>query len=177
MPEKTIQIADKATLDEKNADLDRLENYAQYHANDLALTELTKKYNDLVEKLAAATKEIGTYKDTVKDEFLPLLDTPKTSLDGEKAQIDIYNEKHELGEQKVNISNNLTKIEEAIQKIQDDAKKANTVDETLDYNKDGAVNLKDQKAAMDDADTGIIGLDTYYDWFNKFVEYQKDSNK
>ena len=174
---ETLAKTHKATLDEKNADLDRLENYAQYHANDLALTELTKKYNDLVAKLAAATKEIGTYKDTVKDEFLPLLDTPKTSLDAEKAQIDLYNEKHELGEQKVNISNNLTKIEEAIQKIQDDAKKANTVDETLDYNKDGAVNLKDQKAAMDDADTGIIGLDTYYDWFNKFVEYQKDSNK
>lgn len=174
---ETLAKNNEATLADRNADLDRLENYAQYHANDLARKELTKKYNDLVAKLAAATKEIGTYKDTVKDEFLPLLDTPKTSLDAEKAQIDLYNEKHELGEQKVNISNNLTKIEEAIQKIQDDAKKANTVDETLDYNKDGAVNLKDQKAAMDDADTGIIGLDTYYDWFNKFVEYQKDSNK
>lgn len=174
---ETLAKDHNVTLAARDADLDRLENYAQYHANDLALTELTKKYNDLVAKLAAATKEIGTYKDTVKDEFLPLLNTPKTSLDGEKAQIDLYNEKHELGEQKVNISNNLTKIEEAIQKIQDDAKKANTVDETLDYNKDGAVNLKDQKAAMDDADTGIIGLDTYYDWFNKFVEYQKDSNK
>lgn len=174
---ETLAKDHNVTLAARDADLDRLVNYAQYHANDLALTELTKKYNDLVAKLAAATKEIGTYKDTVKDEFLPLLNTPKTSLDGEKAQIDLYNEKHELGEQKVNISNNLTKIEEAIQKIQDDAKKANTVDETLDYNKDGAVNLKDQKAAMDDADTGIIGLDTYYDWFNKFVEYQKDSNK
>ena len=174
---ETLAKDHNVTLAARDADLDRLENYAQYHANDLALTELTKKYNDLVAKLAAATKEIGTYKDTVKDEFLPLLNTPKTSLDGEKAQIDLYNEKHELGEQKVNISNNLTKIEEAIQKIQDDAKKANTVDETLDYNKDGAVNLKDQKAAMDDADTGIIGLDTYYDWFNKFVENQKDSNK
>ena len=174
---ETLAKNKETILADRNADLDRLENYAQYHANDLALRELTKKYNDLVAKLAAASKEIGTYKDTVKDEFLPLLDTPKTSLDAEKTQIDTYNKKHELGDQKVNISNNLTKIEEAIQKIQDDAKKANTVDETLDYNKDGAVNLKDQKAAMDDADTGIIGLDTYYDWFNKFVEYQKDSNK
>lgn len=165
----------KATLDEKDADLDRLENYAQYHANDLALTELTKKYNDLVAKLAAATKEIGTYKDTVKDEFLPLLDTPKTSLDAEKTQIDTYNEKHELGEQKVNISNNLTKIEEAIQKIQDDAKKANTVDETLDYNKDGEINDKDHLAAQDDTTNGVITLDTYYDWVNKFVDYQKNN--
>lgn len=165
----------KATLDEKNADLDRLENYAQYHANDLALTELTKKYNDLVAKLAAATKEIGTYKDTVKDEFLPLLDTPKTSLDAEKTQIDTYNKKHELGEQKVNISNNLTKIEEAIQKIQDDAKAANDVDKSLDYNKDGVVDLNDLRNATDDLDTGVVNLTTYFDWFNKFVKYQKDN--
>ena len=165
----------KATLDEKNADLDRLENYAKYHANDLALTELTKKYNDLVAKLAAATKEIGTYKDTVKDEFLPLLDTPKTSLDAEKTQIDTYNKKHELGEQKVNISNNLTKIEEAIQKIQDDAKAANDVDKSLDYNKDGVVDLNDLRNATDDLDTGVVNLTTYFDWFNKFVKYQKDN--
>ena len=165
----------KATLDEKNADLDRLENYAQYHANDLALTELTKKYNDLVAKLAAASKEIGTYKDTVKDEFLPLLDTPKTSLDAEKTQIDTYNKKHELGEQKVNISNNLTKIEEAIQKIQDDAKAANDVDKSLDYNKDGVVDLNDLRNATDDLDTGVVNLTTYFDWFNKFVKYQKDN--
>lgn len=172
---ETLDKKYKATLDEKNADLDRLENYAQYHANDLALTELTKKYNDLVAKLDAATKEIGTYKDTVKDEFLPLLDTPKTSLDAEKSQIDTYNKKHELGEQKVNISNNLTKIEEAIQKIQDDAKKANTVDETLDYNKDGEINDKDHLAAQDDTTNGVITLDTYYDWVNKFVDYQKNN--
>ena len=167
----------KATLDEKNADLDRLENYAQYHANDLALTELTKKYNDLVAKLAAATKEIGTYKDTVKDEFLPLLDTPKTSLGAEKTQIDTYNKKHELGEQKVNISNNLTKIEEAIQKIQDDAKAANDVDKSLDYNKDGQIDLNDLRAATQDLDTGVVNLTTYFDWFNKFVKYQKNDNK
>lgn len=172
---ETLDKKYKATLDEKNADLDRLENYAQYHANDLARKELTKKYNDLVAKLAAVTKEIGTYKDTVKDEFLPLLDTPKTSLDAEKTQIDTYNKKHELGEQKVNISNNLTKIEEAIQKIQDDAKKANTVDETLDYNKDGEINDKDHLAAQDDTTNGVITLDTYYDWVNKFVDYQKNN--
>lgn len=165
----------KATLDEKGADLDRLENYAQYHANDLALTELTKKYNDLVAKLAAASKEIGTYKDTVKDEFLPLLDTPKTSLDAEKTQIDTYNKKHELGEQKVNISNNLTKIEEAIQKIQDDAKAANDVDKSLDYNKDSQIDLNDLRAATQDLDNGIVNLNTYFEWFNKFVEYQKNN--
>ena len=165
----------KATLDEKDADLDRLENYAQYHANDLALTELTKKYNDLVAKLAAASKEIGTYKDTVKDEFLPLLDTPKTSLDAEKTQIDTYNKKHELGEQKVNISNNLTKIEEAIQKIQDDAKAANDVDKSLDYNKDSQIDLNDLRAATQDLDNGIVNLNTYFEWFNKFVEYQKNN--
>ena len=172
---ETLDKKYKATLDEKNADLDRLENYAQYHANDLALTELTKKYNDLVAKLDAATKEIGTYKDTVKDEFLPLLDTPKTSLDAEKTQIDTYNKKHELGEQKVNISNNLTKIEEAIQKIQDDAKAANDVDKSLDYNKDGVVDLNDLRNATDDLDTGVVNLTTYFDWFNKFVKYQKDN--
>lgn len=172
---ETLDKKYKATLDEKNTDLDRLENYAQYHANDLALTELTKKYNDLVAKLAAATKEIGTYKDTVKDEFLPLLDTPKTSLDAEKTQIDTYNKKHELGEQKVNISNNLTKIEEAIQKIQDDAKAANDVDKSLDYNKDGVVDLNDLRNATDDLDTGVVNLTTYFDWFNKFVKYQKDN--
>lgn len=165
----------KATLDEKDADLDRLENYAQYHANDLALTELTKKYNDLVAKLAAASKEIGTYKDTVKDEFLPLLDTPKTSLDAEKTQIDTYNKEHELGEQKVNISNNLTKIEEAIQKIQDDAKAANDVDKSLDYNKDSQIDLNDLRAATQDLDNGIVNLNTYFEWFNKFVEYQKNN--
>ena len=141
----------------------------------MALTELTKKYNDLVAKLDAATKEIGTYKDTVKDEFLPLLDTPKTSLDAEKTQIDTYNKKHELGEQKVNISNNLTKIEEAIQKIQDDAKAANDVDKSLDYNKDGVVDLNDLRNATDDLDTGVVNLTTYFDWFNKFVKYQKDN--
>ena len=174
---ETLDKKYKATLDEKNADLDRLENYAQYHANDLALTELTKKYNDLVAKLDAATKEIGTYKDTVKDEFLPLLDTPKTSLDAEKTQIDTYNKKHELGEQKVNISNNLTKIEEAIQKIQDDAKAANDVDKSLDYNKDGQIDLNDLRAATQDLDTGVVNLTTYFDWFNKFVKYQKNDNK
>lgn len=172
---ETLDKKYKATLDEKNADLDRLENYAQYHANDLALTELTKKYNDLVAKLDAATKEIGTYKDTVKDEFLPLLDSPKTSLDAEKTQIDTYNKKHELGEQKVNISNNLTKIEEAIQKIQDDAKAANDVDKSLDYNKDGVVDLNDLRNATDDLDAGVVNLTTYFDWFNKFVKYQKDN--
>ena len=174
---ETLDKKHNVTLADRNADLDRLENYAQYHANDLALTELTKKYNDLVAKLAAATKEIGTYKDTVKDEFLPLLDTPKTSLDAEKAQIDLYNEKHELGEQKVNISNNLTKIEEAIQKIQDDAKAANDVDKSLDYNKDGQIDLNDLRAATQDLDTGVVNLTTYFDWFNKFVKYQKNDNK
>ena len=172
---ETLAKDNNVTLAARDADLDRLENYAQYHANDLALTELTKKYNDLVAKLDAATKEIGTYKDTVKDEFLPLLDTPKTSLGAEKAQIDLYNEKHELGEQKVNISNNLTKIEEAIQKIQDDAKAANDVDKSLDYNKDSQIDLNDLRAATQDLDNGIVNLNTYFEWFNKFVEYQKNN--
>ncbi len=69
----------------------------------------------------------------------------------------------------------MTKIEEAIQKIQDDAKKANTVDETLDYNKDGEINDKDHLAAQDDTTNGVITLDTYYDWVNKFVDYQKNN--
>ena len=172
---ETLAKDNNVTLAARDADLGRLENYAQYHANDLALTELTKKYNDLVAKLDAATKEIGTYKDTVKDEFLPLLDTPKTSLGAEKAQIDLYNEKHELGEQKVNISNNLTKIEEAIQKIQDDAKAANDVDKSLDYNKDSQIDLNDLRAATQDLDNGIVNLNTYFEWFNKFVEYQKNN--
>lgn len=172
---KTLYDNTNAKLEEQKAALDKLENYAQYHANDLALKELTKKYNDLVAKLDAATKEIGTYKDTVKDEFLPLLDTPKTSLDAEKTQIDTYNKKHELGEQKVNISNNLTKIEEAIQKIQDDAKAANDVDKSLDYNKDSQIDLNDLRAATQDLDNGIVNLNTYFEWFNKFVEYQKNN--
>lgn len=174
---KTLYDNTYAKLTKQKAALDKLENYAQYHANDLAYTELEKKYNDLVAKLDAATKEIGTYKDTVKDEFLPLLDTPKTSLDAEKTQIDTYNKKHELGEQKVNISNNLTKIEEAIQKIQDDAKAANDVDKSLDYNKDGVVDLNDLRNATDDLDAGVVNLTTYFDWFNKFVKYQKNDNK
>lgn len=172
---KTLFDNTNAELKKQKAALDELENYPQYHANGLALRELTKKYNDLVAKLAAATKEIGTYKDTVKDEFLPLLDTPKTSLDAEKAQIDLYNEKHELGDQKVNISNNLTKIEEAIQKIQDDAKAANDVDKSLDYNKDSLIDLNDLRAATQDLDNGIVNLNTYFEWFNKFVEYQKNN--
>ena len=69
----------------------------------------------------------------------------------------------------------MTKIEEAIQKIQDDAKAANDVDKSLDYNKDGVVDLNDLRNATDDLDTGVVNLTTYFDWFNKFVKYQKDN--
>ena len=73
------------------------------------------------------------------------------------------------------VKTNLEAYKTQIADILKAAQEANKVDESLDYNKDGEINDLDQRAAQDATIAGSIRLDTYFDWVNKFVDYQMNN--
>ena len=126
--------------------------------------------------MAAAKTAVEALKDNVKAEFMPQLTAFDDKLAAENTAMNAENDDWtakaaNLAAVKTNLEAYKTQIANVLKAAQE----ANKVDESLDYNKDGEINDKDHRAAQDDTTNGVITLDTYYDWVNKFVDYQTNN--
>lgn len=161
--------------DQKN-ELKIIKNYPLYDANNKAYDEASKLHKEVSDALAAAKTAVEALKDNVKAEFMPQLTAFDDKLAAENTALNAKNE--DWTAQASNLAAVKTTLEAyktQIANVLKAAQEANKVDESLDYNKDGEINDKDHRAAQDDTTNGVITLDTYYDWVNKFVDYQTNN--
>ena len=153
-----------------------IKNYPLYFDNIKAYEEDVKLHKEVSDALAAAKTAVEALKDNVKAEFMPQLTAFDDKLAAENTAMNAEND--DWTAKAANLAAVKTTLEAyktQIANVLKAAQEANKVDESLDYNKDGEINDKDHLAAQDDTTNGVITLDTYYDWVNKFVDYQTNS--
>lgn len=163
-------------LNDQKRELKIIKYYPLYDANNKAYDEASKLHKEVSDALAAAKTAVEALKDNVKAEFMPQLTAFDDKLAAENTALNAKNE--EWTAQASNLAavkTNLEAYKTQIANVLKAAQEANKVDESLDYNKDGEINDKDHRAAQDDTTNGVITLDTYYDWVNKFVDYQTNN--
>lgn len=170
----TLDIENELKVQKK--ELKIIKNYPLFVANNKAYDEANKLHKEVSDALAAAKTEVEALKDNVKAEFMPQLTAFDDKLAAENTALNA--EKEDWTAQASNLAavkTNLEAYKTQIANVLKAAQEANKVDESLDYNKDGEINDKDHRAAQDDTTNGVITLDTYYDWVNKFVDYQTNN--
>lgn len=170
----TLDIDEELNVQKK--ELKIIKNYPLYVANNKAYDEANKLHKEVSDALAAAKTTVEALKDNVKAEFMPQLTAFDDKLAAENTAMNAENDDWtakaaNLAAVKTNLEAYKTQIANVLKAAQE----ANKVDESLDYNKDGEINDKDHRAAQDDTTNGVITLDTYYDWVNKFVDYQTNN--
>lgn len=172
----TVAEATAEKLAKQTEELKIINNYPLYVANNKAYDEANKLHKEVSDALAAAKTAVEALKDNVKAEFMPQL----TAFDGKlAAESTALNTKNEVWTAQASnlaaVKTNLEAYKTQIANVLKAAQEANKVDESLDYNKDGEINDLDQRAAQDATIAGSIRLDTYFDWVNKFVDYQMNN--
>lgn len=172
----TVAEATAEKLAKQTEELKIINNYPLYVANNKAYDEANKLHKEVSDALAAAKTAVEALKDNVKAEFMPQL----TAFDGKlAAESTALNSKNEDWTAQASnlaaVKTNLEAYKTQIANVLKAAQEANKVDESLDYNKDGEINDLDQRAAQDATIAGSIRLDTYFDWVNKFVDYQMNN--
>lgn len=170
----TLDIDEELNVQKK--ELKIIKNYPLYVDNNKAYDEANKLHKEVSDALAAAKTTVEALKDNVKAEFMPQLTAFDDKLAAENTAMNAENDDWtakaaNLAAVKTNLEAYKTQIANVLKAAQE----ANKVDESLDYNKDGEINDKDHRAAQDDTTNGVITLDTYYDWVNKFVDYQTNN--
>lgn len=163
-------------LNDQKRELKIIKYYPLYDANNKAYDEASKLHKEVSDALAAAKTAVEALKDNVKAEFMPQLTAFDDKLAAENTALNAKNEDwtaqaSNLAAVKTNLEAYKTQIANVLKAAQE----ANKVDESLDYNKDGEINDLDQRAAQDATIAGSIRLDTYFDWVNKFVDYQMNN--
>lgn len=172
----TVAEATAEKLAKQTEELKIINNYPLYVANNKAYDEANKLHKEVSDALAAAKTAVEALKDNVKAEFMPQLTAFDGKLAAESTALNTKNEDwtaqaSNLAAVKTNLEAYKTQIADILKAAQE----ANKVDESLDYNKDGEINDLDQRAAQDATIAGSIRLDTYFDWVNKFVDYQMNN--
>ena len=172
----TVAKATAEKLAKQTEELKIINNYPLYVANNKAYDEANKLHKEVSDALAAAKTAVEALKDNVKAEFMPQLTAFDGKLAAESTALNAKNEDwtaqaSNLAAVKTNLEAYKTQIADILKAAQE----ANKVDESLDYNKDGEINDLDQRAAQDATIAGSIRLDTYFDWVNKFVDYQMNN--
>ncbi len=172
----TVAEATAEKLAKQTEELKIINNYPLYVANNKAYDEANKLHKEVSDALAAAKTAVEALKDNVKAEFMPQLTAFDGKLAAESTALNAKNEDwtaqaSNLAAVKTNLEAYKTQIADILKAAQE----ANKVDESLDYNKDGEINDLDQRAAQDATIAGSIRLDTYFDWVNKFVDYQMNN--
>ena len=163
-------------LNDQKRELKIIKYYPLYDANNKAYEEASKLHKEVSDALAAAKTAVEALKDNVKAEFMPQLTAFDDKLAAENTALNAKNE--DWTAQASNLAAVKTTLEAyktQIANVLKAAQEANKVDESLDYNKDGEINDLDQRAAQDATIAGSIRLDTYFDWVNKFVDYQMNN--
>lgn len=173
---RTVEKATAENLAKQTEELKIINNYPLYVANNKAYDEANKLHKEVSDALAAAKTAVEALKDNVKAEFMPQLTAFDGKLAAESTALNTKNEDwtaqaSNLAAVKTNLEAYKTQIANVLKAAQE----ANKVDESLDYNKDGEINDLDQRAAQDATIAGSIRLDTYFDWVNKFVDYQMNN--
>lgn len=173
------KVAEKTaeTLKAQGIALAKLEKYDVWFANKQAKTEADKLYAEVAKNLQGAKDALAKMNENVQAKYGPAFDQNTTDLENAKVTLDKA-VVDDLDATTANIAaakGVLETIKNEIAATLKAAEDANKTDETLDYNKDGVVDLNDLRNATDDLDTGVVNLTTYFDWFNKFVKYQKDN--
>lgn len=173
------KVAEKTaeTLKAQGIALAKLEKYDVWFANKQAKTEADKLYAEVAKNLQGAKDALAKMNENVQAKYGPAFDQNTTDLENAKVTLDKA-VVDDLDATTANIAaakGVLETIKNEIAATLKAAEEANKTDETLDYNKDGVVDLNDLRNATDDLDTGVVNLTTYFDWFNKFVKYQKDN--
>ena len=172
----TVAEATAEKLAKQTEELKIIKNYPLYVANNKAYDEANKLHKEVSDALAAAKTAVEALKDNVKAEFMPQLTAFDDKLAAENTAMNAEND--DWTAKAANLAAVKTTLEAyktQIANVLKAAQEANKVDESLDYNKDGEINDKDHRAAQDDTTNGVITLDTYYDWVNKFVDYQTNN--
>lgn len=172
----TVAEATAEKLAKQTEELKIINNYPLYVANNKAYDEANKLHKEVSDALAAAKTAVEALKDNVKAEFMPQLTAFDGKLAAESTALNTKNEDwtaqaSNLAAVKTNLEAYKTQIADILKAAQE----ANKVDESLDYNKDGEINDLDQRAAQDATIADSIRLDTYFDWVNKFVDYQMNN--
>lgn len=165
------------TLKAQGIALAMLEKYDVWFANMQAKKEAEKLYAEVAKNLQGAKDALAKMNENVQAKYGPAFDQNTTDLENAKVTLDKA-VVDDLDATTANIAaakGVLETIKNEIAATLKAAEEANKTDETLDYNKDGVVDLNDLRNATDDLDTGVVNLTTYFDWFNKFVKYQKDN--
>lgn len=170
----TLDIDEELNVQKK--ELKIIKNYPLYVANNKAYDEANKLHKEVSDALAAAKTAVEALKDNVKAEFMPQLTAFDGKLAAESTALNAKNEDwtaqaSNLAAVKTNLEAYKTQIADILKAAQE----ANKVDESLDYNKDGEINDLDQRAVLNNVVDGVVVLDTYFDWLNKFINYQKDN--
>lgn len=173
------KVAEKTaeTLKAQDIALAKLEKYDVWFANKQAKTEADKLYAEVAKNLQGAKDALAKMNENVQAKYGPAFDQNTTDLENAKVTLDKA-VVDDLDATTANIAaakGVLETIKNEIAATLKAAEEANKTDESLDYNKDGEINDKDHLAAQDDTTNGVITLDTYYDWVNKFVDYQTNS--
>ena len=173
------KVAEKTaeTLKAQGIALAKLEKYDVWFANKQAKTEADKLYAEVAKNLQGAKDALAKMNENVQAKYGPAFEQNTTDLENAKVTLDKA-VVDDLDATTANIAaakGVLETIKNEIAATLKAAEDANKTDETLDYNKDGVVDLNDLRNATDDLDTGVVNLTTYFDWFNKFVKYQKDN--
>ena len=165
------------TLKAQGIALAQLEKYDVWFANKQAKKEAENLYAEVAKNLQGAKDALAKMNENVQAKYGPAFDQNTTDLENAKVTLDKA-VVDDLDATTANIAaakGVLETIKNEIAATLKAAEEANKTDETLDYNKDGVVDLNDLRNATDDLDTGVVNLTTYFDWFNKFVKYQKDN--
>lgn len=163
-------------LNDQKKELKIIKNYPLYVANNKAYDEANKLHKEVSDALAAAKTAVEALKDNVKAEFMPQLTAFDDKLAAENTAMNA--EKEDWTAKAANLAavkTNLEAYKTQIANVLKAAQEANKVDESLDYNKDGEINDLDQRAVLNNVVDGVVVLDTYFDWLNKFINYQKDN--
>lgn len=170
--EKTAEI-----LKAQGIALAKLEKYDVWFANKQAKTEADKLYAEVAKNLQGAKDALAKMNENVQAKYGPAFDQNTTDLENAKVTLDKA-VVDDLDATTANIAaakGVLETIKNEIAATLKAAQEANKVDESLDYNKDGEINDLDQRAVLNNVVDGVVVLDTYFDWLNKFINYQKEN--
>lgn len=173
------KVAEKTaeTLKAQGIALAKLEKYDVWFANKQAKTEADKLYAEVAKNLQGAKDALAKMNENVQAKYGPAFDQNTTDLENAKVTLDKA-VVDDLDATTANIAaakGVLETIKNEIAATLKAAQEANKVDESLDYNKDGEINDLDQRAVLNNVVDGVVVLDTYFDWLNKFINYQKEN--
>lgn len=173
------KVAEKTaeTLKAQGIALAKLEKYDVWFANKQAKTEADKLYAEVAKNLQGAKDALAKMNEKVQAKYGPAFDQNTTDLENAKVTLDKA-VVDDLDATTANIAaakGVLETIKNEIAATLKAAQEANKVDESLDYNKDGEINDLDQRAVLNNVVDGVVVLDTYFDWLNKFINYQKEN--